>query len=353
VPASEETMYESFVIGLTPDFRAEGLDYVEGYVRELIRGTPGVTCRWLPEMGNVCRADVIDQVDAVISLGIGYNAASFAGLQRLALIARWGVGYDMIDLDACTAAGVAVAITPGGIGPSVAEGALTLVLALLRRLPQKDAVVRRGQWRAALSQFGHSTSGIVLGSVGLGNIGAEFMRLAQAFHFPRRLAHDPFVAPEKAQALGVELVDLDTLLRQCDVVAVNCPLNEQTRHLIGAREIGLMKPTAYLVNTARGPIVDQAALTEALQEGRLAGAALDVLEQEPPDPQDPILRLDNVIFAPHAIAWSTEMAHDVTEEDVRACLSVARGEVPDHIVNRPVLDHPAFRAKLARFGGMP
>ncbi len=345
-------MAHQFIIGLSPDFRSQGLEEVEGYVRDLIGETEGVTYDWLPEMGDVAHSDIIDRVDAVLSLGIGYNAASFIGLERLALIARWGVGYDMIDMDAGTAAGVAVAITPGGIGPSVAEGALTLVLALLKRLPQKDLAVRQGQWRGDLPEFGHTTSGIVLGSVGLGNIGADFMRLAGVFRFPRRLAHDPFVAPERAQALGVELVDLDTLLRECDVVAVNCPLNEHTRRLIGAREIGLMKSTAYLVNTARGPIVDQAALVAALREGRLAGAGLDVLEKEPPDRDDPILRLDNVILAPHAIAWTKEMMWDVTAEAIGHCLTLARGDVPSHVVNRTVLDHPLFRAKLERFGSI-
>ncbi|MGI6209154.1 MAG: NAD(P)-dependent oxidoreductase [Anaerolineae bacterium] len=340
-----------FTIGLSPDFRSQGLAYVENYVRDLVDTVEGVEYVWLPEMGRAVRAADADQVDAVLSLGISWPASSFEGLSRLALIARWGVGYDMIDVDACTAAGVALAITPGGIGPSVAEGAFTLVLALLKRVPEKDRAVRQGLWRGDLPEFGHNTSGIVLGTVGLGNIGSEFMRLARVFRFPRLLAYDPYVAPEKAKALGVELVDLDTLMAESDVVAINCLLNEQTRGLIGARQIALMKPTAYLVNTARGPIVDQAALTAALQEGRIAGAGLDVLAKEPPDPDDPILKLDNVIFAPHAIAWTTEMIKDVTEEACRACLAVARGEVPAHVVNRTVLDHPLFRAKLDRFGG--
>ncbi|NPV09545.1 MAG: dehydrogenase [Anaerolineae bacterium] len=345
-------MTQEFIIGLSPDFRSEGLAYVEDYVRSVVGANEGMRYVWLPEMGDTAQAEEIGRVDAVLSLGIRYSARSFEGVQRLALIARWGVGYDMIDVDACTAAGVAIAIAPRAIGPSVAEGALTLTLALLKRLPEKDRAVRQGLWRGDLPEFGHSTRGIVLGSVGLGNIGSEFMRLAGVFRFPRLLAHDPFVSREKAEALGVELVDLDTLMAECDVVAINCPLNEQTRHLIGARELALMKPTAYLVNTARGPIVDQAALTEALRQGRLAGAGLDVLEKEPPDPDDPILKLNNVILAPHAIAWTTELTRDLTEEACQACLAVARGEVPEHVANPNVLDHPLFRAKLERFGGV-
>ncbi len=344
-------MESRFEIGLSPDFRSQGLAYVEEYVRDLVSAAPGVTYSWLPDEGPTAAPAQIDRADAVLSLGIGYSAESFRGVERLALIARWGVGYDMIDVDACTAAGVAIAITPKGIGPSVAEGAFTLVLALLKRLPEKDRAVRAGLWRGDLPQFGHTTSGITLGSVGLGNIGGEFMRLAGAFPFPRRLAYDPFVSPERARELGVELVDLDTLLRESDVVAVNCPLTEDTRHLIGARELALMKPTAYLVNTARGPIVDQKALTESLRRGRLAGAGLDVLEQEPPPRDEELLGFDNVILAPHAIAWTTEMMRAVTEEACRACLSLAEGDVPPNIVNLNVLDHPLFRAKLDRFRG--
>lgn len=344
-------MAREFVVGMTADYVTQGLSYVEPWAREILEAVPGVSLRWLPAMGDAVLAAEADRCDAILSLAIGYKASSFAGVERLVVISRWGVGYDMIDVAACTSAGVAIAITPNGVRAPVAEGAITLTLALLKRVPEKDRTVRRGRWRGDLLDLGHATSGVVLGSVGLGNIGLEFMRMAAGFHFRRLIAYDPFVATNRAAAAGVELVDLDTLLRECDVVAVNCPLNEHTRHLLGERELALMKPTAYLVNTARGPIVDQAALTRALGEGRLAGAGLDVLEKEPPDPDDPLLAMDNVILAPHAIAWSAEMSRSVTEEACQACLEVARGEVPHALANPAVLEKSSFQAKLARFRG--
>ena len=345
-------MGSDFIIGLTADYKSQGLDRVESYVQELLADEPGICYVWLPKMEPAVEAAVVDQCNAVLSLAIRYTAASFEGLHRLALIARWGVGYDMIDVDACTAAGVALAITPNGVRQPVAEGALTLALALLKRLPEKDRTVRQGRWRGDLPTFGRTSTGVTLGSVGLGNIGSEFMRLAGAFHFRRLLAYDPFISPERAAALNVELVDLDTLLRESDVVAVNCPLSRETYHLIGERELSLMKPTAYLVNTARGPIVDQAALTKVLQKKGLAGAGLDVLEKEPPDANDPILELDNVILCPHAIAWSDELMYDVTAEACQACIDLAHGELPKAIVNKEVLDNSLFQEKLSRIRGM-
>ena len=345
-------MAEPMLVGLSPDFLAQGQALVASSVRERLADVPRIDYLWLPDMGPSAVPEEIDGVDAVLSLGIRYPASSFGGLRRLALISRWGVGYDMIDVEACTSAGVALAIAPESITRPVAEGALTLTLALLKRLPDKDQAVRQGRWRGQLPAFGHSSTGVVLGCIGLGNIGGEFMRLARAFAFRRLLAHDPFVPPERAQELGAELVDLDILLRQSDVVAIHCPLSEGTYHLIGERELRLMKPTAYLVNTARGPIVDQAALTAALREGTIAGAGLDVLEKEPPDPDDPLLQLDNVIFAPHAIAWTEELMHELTLEALQACIDLASGHLPQNIVNSEVVDHPGFQAKLARIGGL-
>jgi phosphoglycerate dehydrogenase-like enzyme len=153
----------------------------------------------------------------------------------------------------------------------------------------------------------------------------------------------------------VRLVDLDTVFREADIVTVNCPLSNETRHLVNAQKIALMKPTAYLINTARGPIVDQKALTLALQERRIAGAGLDVLEKEPPDADDPILKLDNVTLAPHALCWTDQCFAGIGASCVRAVLGIMRGQTPPTVVNRPVLDSARWKARLAdyakRFGG--
>jgi phosphoglycerate dehydrogenase-like enzyme len=165
----------------------------------------------------------------------------------------------------------------------------------------------------------------------------------------RFIAHDPYARPELAAELGVALVDYDTLLREADVLCVNCPLTPETRGMVDARALRLMKPTAYLVNTARGPIVDQAALTAALRERRIAGAGLDVFEQEPLAAGDPIMTLDNVLLAPHTLAWTDELHRGNAGSDARALLAAARGETPEAVVNREVLARPGWQAKLARY----
>ena len=183
--------------------------------------------------------------------------------------------------------------------------------------------------------------------IGAGNIGKEFFRLAQPLEMKLQ-AHDPYVKPEDVAHLGVQLVDLETLLQTSDFVVVNCPLTPETRHLVNAERLGMMKPTAYLVSTARGPIVDQVALTDALKAGRIAGAALDVFEEEPVDPNDPILTLENVIVAPHALCWTDEMARNNGGSIVEALLDVASGRNPRYPVDRGVLENPLFVEKLRR-----
>jgi D-3-phosphoglycerate dehydrogenase len=160
------------------------------------------------------------------------------------------------------------------------------------------------------------------------------------------IAHDPYADPAAARALGVELVDLQSVFRRADFIAVNCPLMDSTRHLVNAERLALMKPTAFLINTARGPIVDQKALTKALQERRIAGAGLDVLEKEPPDADDPILRLDNVLLAPHALCWTDQCFAGIGACDAQAVLDVMEGREPAGVVNKEILASPAWRKKL-------
>ena len=170
--------------------------------------------------------------------------------------------------------------------------------------------------------------GRTLGSVGIGNIGAEMFRMAKPLDM-KFIAHDPYANAEVAKSLGIELVGLEDVFRRADFVTVNCPLMDSTRHLVNAERLALMKPTAFLINTARGPIVDQKALTKVLQERRIAGAGLDVLEKEPPDADDPILKLDNVIFAPHALCWTDQCFAGIGACDVRAVLELDAGQGAD------------------------
>jgi phosphoglycerate dehydrogenase-like enzyme len=188
-----------------------------------------------------------------------------------------------------------------------------------------------------------------LGQLGMGNIGAEVFRLAAPFGL-RLLAHDPYVDESVARELGVELVSAEELFRRADFLSVSVPLSEDTRHFVNAERLALMKPTAYVINTARGPIVDQRALYEAIVEGRIAGAGLDVFEVEPCPADEPLLGLDNVIVAPHSLCWTDECFAGNGAADIRAALDIMRGKVPRGIVNQEVMYDPRWQAKLEEFG---
>ncbi len=341
---------EKFRIGLTRDFLSEKGELVfKDMGLSLLDEVSDIEYEFMGELSPVVRPDQIKDYDGVISLKPKYARESFEGVQRLTVIGRFGVGYEMVDLDACTDADVMLFITPDGVRRPVAGGVVTLMLALCRRLLIKDNLVRTGRWNDKIFHMGTELRDRVLGSVGLGNIGSEVFRLVKPFGMKRFIAYDPYVKQNYADTLGVELVDLDTVMRESDFVTINCPLTPETRHLIGAREMALMKPTAYFINTARGGIVDQKALTEALQNNRIQGAGLDVLEEEPIRDDDPLLELDNVILTPHAVSWTDECFRDVGMLDCKGMIKVMRGEVPDHVVNKGVLDKPGLKAKLRRY----
>ena len=340
-------MRERFRVGLTRDFlRPDGTVGWGDIGLRMLEGASDVEWEFLPDDASELSAGQVRPYDALILLGPRVNAATTEGADRLVLVARFGVGYDNVDLDACTRSGVAVTITPDGVRRPVASATLALLLALAHRVPIKDRIARSGRWEDRLDHMGTGLTGKTLGSLGLGNIGREVFALAAPFGL-RHLAHDPYVAPETAAEAGIELVDLETLLRLSDFLTVNCALTPETRRLLDAERLGLMRETAYLVNVARGQIVDQRALTEALREGRIAGAGLDVFEEEPADPDDPIFALPNVIVAPHALAWTDELALG----NGGACgsvLDVAAGRIPKNVVNGDVLGTPLFKEKLGR-----
>jgi D-3-phosphoglycerate dehydrogenase len=305
-----------------------------------------------PGYGGEILPEMIAGYDGLFVLGSRFTARSFEGgvADRLVCLARWGVGYDRIDVDACTAAGVALTISPEGVRRSVAVAELTLVLALATKLLLKDRLAREGRFSDKVHHFGHGLIGRTLGSVGIGNIGAELFRLAAPLQM-RHIATDPYASPEVAAALGVELVPMERLLRESDYLCINCPLMPQTRGLINASALAQMKPTAFLINTARGPIVDTEALIASLEAGRLAGAGLDVTDPEPLPADHPLCRMEQVILAPHALAWTDELALASGQSACRSLLTCARGEAPapPQLVNRDVLSHPGFRAKLERW----
>jgi phosphoglycerate dehydrogenase-like enzyme len=308
-----------------------------------LREAPGVEVAFV-ELGEECRPEALAGFDALILLLARFTRASVPGDGKLRIVARFGVGYDTVDVDACTDAGIALTITPSGVRRPVAVAILTLLLALAGRLMDKDRLTRLGpDGYARRSDFmGTGLIGRTLASIGVGNIGSEMFRIAAPLGM-RFIAHDPYVDPVAVADLGVTLTDLDTVFREADFLAVNCPLSPETRHMVDARRIALMKPTAYLINTARGPIVDQAALTKALAARRIAGAGLDVQEQEPPDPADPLLRLDNVILTPHALCWTDQCFAGIGAAAARSVLDVAKGRVPGGLVNTAVLGNPRWK----------
>jgi phosphoglycerate dehydrogenase-like enzyme len=340
-----------FRVALSSDFRQpDGSPTFRDFDLAPLRDTPGVEMAYL-DAANPLRADQLADFDALILLAHRLSAESIPANGRLAVVARFGVGYDTVDVPALTSAGIPLVITPDGVRRPVAVSILTLMLALTGKLVAKDRLTRMAAAGFARrnEHMGIGLVGRTLGSVGIGNIGAEMFRLAKPLDM-RFIAHDPYADAKVAAELGVELVALDEVFRQADIVCVNCPLSEGTRHLVNAEKLALMKPTAYLINTARGPIVDQKALTAVLQDGRIAGAGLDVLEQEPPDPDDPILKLDNAILTPHALCWTDQCFAGNGAADVRAVLDVQRGEVPRGVVNREVLEDPRWRARLEDYG---
>jgi phosphoglycerate dehydrogenase-like enzyme len=259
------------------------------------------------------------------------------------------IGTESIDVDAATDLGIVIGY---GAAPEnllgVAEAVVMLAAALLKRLPAKWQAVRDGGWR--IDSPGRMVMGATVGLVGLGNIGRAVAERLQGWQC-RILAADPYVSADVARGVGAALVDLDTLLRESDAVSVMVTLTEETRKLIGARELALMKPTAYLINTARGPCVDEAALIEALDEGRLAGAAIDTWEQEPADVANPLRYHPKVIASGHNIGHSEEAYAALPVLAAENLLRGLRGEEPVCVRNPEVL--PRWRQRLARLGVMP
>lgn len=295
-------------------------------------------------LGKVIGATTLEGFDALILLGNRFTPESVPAEGKLRIVARFGVGYDTVDVDACTKAGIALTITPDGVRRPVAVAIVTLMLALAGKLFVKDKLTRQGAagYARRSDHMGVGLMGRTLASVGIGNIGAEMFRMAKPFGM-RYIAHDPFASAEVARDLGVTLVDLATVFREGDFVTINCPLSPQTHHLVNAERLALMKPTSFLINTARGPIVDQKAITAALQAHRIAGAGLDVQEQEPPEDDDPLLKLDNVILAPHALCWTDQCFAGIGASAVASILDVVGGAVPRGLVNRAVLQHPRWK----------
>ncbi|MGD9495418.1 MAG: C-terminal binding protein [Armatimonadota bacterium] len=285
----------------------------------------------LPVRLQTVRATEPDEViaacrdaDAILMTAARITREVLMALPRLRAIVRYGVGLDTIDLAAACELGVTVRNVTDFCTDEVADHTLALVLALARGIVDYARHTRAGQWRGGRVRPLLRLRGRRAGIIGLGAIGRAVAARLQALGM-EVVASDPAVDAEVARGLGVRLLGLDELLATSEVVCVNCPLTDQTRHLIGADELARMRPTAILVNTARGGIIDETALVQALAEGRIAGAGLDVLEREPPAEDNPLLRMDNVIVTPHVAAASREAGHEVVVGAFRRLAEVLRG----------------------------
>jgi phosphoglycerate dehydrogenase-like enzyme len=340
----------TFRVGFSADFCDDARHPVFPDIGlSLLEGEPRTSHEFLREYRAEYSPDQLADYDVLISLKPRITAQSLLGVSRLCAIGRCGVGYDNVDLNACTENGIAVFITPGGVVRPVAESIVLFVLALSHNLICKDMQVRQGRWKESTHRLGREPRDRVIGTIGLGNIASEAIRLLRPLNVRRFLAFDPYTSEERASQLGVEMVTLGDLLRASDYVLVNCPLTPETRGLLGVAQFALMKQDAVLINTARGPIVDEAALIAALENGRIAGAALDVFEQEPLSPDSPLAAMENVILTSHSIAWTEELFRDMGRIDCEGALAIFRGEVPDHVVNPQVLSQPKFLEKLASY----
>ncbi len=341
-----------FNIGLSAQlYQEDGTVLIPEVDLSPLKNHPRIRLSSLPPVrtGLLKHADVA-HLDAAILFLERITEETFGDDSNLTLLARYGVGCDTLDIPACTAAGVAVAIAPSGVRRPVATSVVALLLALTMNLTIKDRITRNVPqgWTTKTNYNGMGLVGRTLGAIGIGNIGAEVFRLMQPFDM-KMIAHDPFADQAVADSLNIELVTLNEVFEQADVLTVNCPLNEATHHIVNADRLARMKPEAYLINTSRGPVVDEQALIAALQNGTIKGAGLDVCEQEPPAADNPLLTMDNVILATHALCFTDQCLAGLGAADVDACLQVLRGALPESLMNPEIIESARFSQRLQAY----
>jgi len=291
--------------------------------------------------------DQVRGFHGVIVLTPRVTRASLEVGDGLLAVGRFGVGYDGVDVAACTDANVLAMITAGAVNHSMAEATVAWMLALTHHVVVKDRLVREGRWHDRPAFMGSELRDRTLGIIGFGGIGRSLVPMLSGFGMRPPLVFDPFVGPASVASGGGFAVGLHALLEQADFVSINCPLTPETRGLIGAAEIARMRPTSYLVNAARGGIVDEGALLAALRARRIAGAALDCFEVEPATDLDRFAGLDNLLLAPHAIGWTTELFRDIGRAACAGMLDLSLGRRPRGVLNPELFERPEFLEKWA------
>jgi len=269
-----------------------------------------------------------------------------SGAESLRVISRTGAGVDNVDVPAATDLGILVACVPGANARTVAEHALTLILALMKQIFVLDIEVRRDNYSIRYKNLPQDMGGKTLGLVGLGRIGSELARICHQSFGMNVLAYDPYLPAEIQERYRgwVEFCDMEKVFRESDVISLHIPLSPETRNLVSARELGWMKPNAFIVNTSRGGVLDEKALIQVLKERKIGGAGLDVQAQEPPEKDNPLKELDNVILTPHTGGLTREMTVRLAVEAVKSALDVLDGIKPaEGIVNPEALAHPRWQ----------
>ena len=307
-----------------------GLERAHGYqslIRTELARNPGVAEQW------ICGSELL------------------ARCPQLLAVCSAGAGYDIIDVEACSAAGVIVCNNSGPGREAVAEHALGFMLALAKKISLADRVIRREKVQDRRMLRSSELLGKTLDIIGVGQIGGRLVELCAPFAM-EVLAFDPYLTPEDAAARGATKVDLDELLARADFVQLNCPLTPETEGLIGREQFARMKPTAYFITTARGPVHDEEALYDALVSGTIAGAGIDVFHDEPPDPSHPLLGLDNVVASPHTAGITSEATRDIALATAEQWLDIFAGKVPPRLLNVDVW--PAYSDRFHEtFGVRP
>lgn len=323
-----------FKIGSTRDLMtAAGEPCFPTAAFDVLENNSNVEWQWLDEDVAEITPELMTAFDGLhVNLPL-VKASCVAGDDvRCKIIARNGVGYDTVDVEAMTAAGVIVTNTPIAVRRPVAVATLTLLFALAGRLFDKDKLVRSGRWNERTDFMGTGLTSRTLGLVGAGSIGKEIMRLAAPF-FREVVAFDPYVDAADVASAGGRLVSFDEVLTGSDFVTVCCLLTDETRHLMNAAAFAAMKREAYYLNVGRGPIHDEAALVAALSSGEIAGAGLDVTEQEPIAADSPLIGMNNTIITPHALCWTDECFEDIARTALQSIIDVSKGVRPAHVVN--------------------
>lgn len=276
--------------------------------------------------------------DIIINQYAPMTARVIQGLKHCKAIIRYGIGVDSVDLDAASEKGIYVCNVPDYGVDETSNHTIALILAMARKLPVIMADVKRGGWGLECGKPMHRFAGSTLGLIGLGRIASAIAEKMKPFHL-NVIAYDPYISDAHAASLGVTRTDFKTLCRTSDYISIHCPATPDNYHLINDAAFRLMKPTAYLINAARGSIVDEQALISALQNGRIAGAALDVLEKEPVDRQSPLLTMDQVILTSHFGGYSEEAIETLQRKAAQEAVNILSGNPPFHAVNRPEARH--------------